>query len=63
MHHQDLAGNPVYHVGRAENTAAVHTAESDTDAKHVAVYSTELSSNPYSHETFNVVPSYVKQKL
>lgn len=43
-----------------EDTATVHTAESDTDAKHVAVYSTELFSNPYSHETFNVVPSYVR---
>ena len=43
-----------------KDTATMNTSESDTGAKHVAVYSTELLSNPYSHETFNVVPSYVK---
>lgn len=38
----------------------MNTSESDADPKHVAVYSTELFSKSYSHETFNVVPSFVK---
>lgn len=60
MHHQDLAGNQVYHVGRQRCCHTMNTSESDTDAKHVAVYSTELVSKSYCHETFNVVPSFVK---